>query len=77
MQITLKVVLNLRQDEEEFYKKILHPTNVIVASGVEGVNAIEVEKDDLEEAEAIVSFVEKARVFTSAPPTETTPPQAS
>ena len=63
LQLTLKVVLCSRQDEEEFYKKIIHPTYVILARDVEGVDAIEVDKDDLEKAEALVTFVEKARVF--------------
>ena len=77
MQITLKVVLNSRHDGEEFYTKILHPKDVILASGVEGVDAMEVDKDDLEEAEAAASFAEKVGVFISAPPIEIAPPQAS
>ena len=73
LQLTLKVVLNLRQDEEEFYKTILHPIDVILTRGVEGVDAIEVDNDDLEEAEATTSFVEKAGVFDKAPAAESTP----
>ena len=77
--MTLKVVLNPRQDDEEFYKTILHPTDAIIVRGVEGVNAIKVDNDDLKEAEATTIFAEKARVFDKAPtaelapPTETTP----
>ena len=78
------MVLNQRLDEEEFYKTILHPTDDILARGVEGVDAIEVDKDDLEEAEAATSFAEKTGVFdkalaaesTAPAPAETTPPQA-
>ena len=70
LQLTLKVILNLRQDEEEFYKTILHPSDVILARGVEGVDAMEVDKDDLEEAEALASFAEKDGVFDKALATE-------
>ena len=44
---------------------------------------MEVDKEDLEEAEAVTSFAEKTRVFDKAPaaestpPTEKAPPQAS
>ena len=79
----MKVVLNPRQNEKEFYKTILHPTNVILTRGVEGVHAIKVDKDELEEFEVAASFVEKVGVFDkapaaeSAPHAETTPPQTS
>ena len=68
------MALNLRGDEEEFYKSILHPTDVILVRGVEGVEAMEVDKDDLEEAETVASFAEKAGVFDKAPAAESTPP---
>ena len=77
------MVLNPRQDKEEFYKKIIHPTDVILARGVEDVDAMEVEKDGLEEAKAAVSFTEMVGVFDKAPATEsvtaveTAPPQTS
>ena len=79
----LKVVLNPRQDKEEFYNTILHHTDFILARGVEGIDAMEVNKDDLEEAKVATSFAKKAGVFDKAPaaestpPIETTPPQAS
>ena len=66
------MVLNPRQDEKEFYKTILHPTDVILARSVESVNPMEVDKDDLEEAEAAASFTEKARVFDKVSAAEST-----
>ena len=45
----MKPVLNLRQEEVEFYNTIAPPTDVILRRG-EGVDVMEVDKDDLEEA---------------------------
>ena len=60
MQLTLKVVLNLRPDEEGFYNTILHCTHDILTKGVDNEDAqMEVNTHDLEEAEAAVSFAEK------------------
>ena len=36
---------------------------------------MEVDKEDLEEAEAVVAFAEKTGVFNKAPPTNKEPPQ--
>ena len=70
----LKVVLNQRPDEEEFYKTIFHCTNDILSRGVEGAKAMEVDKQDLDEAEAATSFTKKIEVFDKAPAAECTPP---
>ena len=75
MHFTLKVVLNPRPDEEEFYNTILHYTHDILDRGVDNEDAqMEVDKKYLEEAEAIASFAEKTRVFDKALPAESTPP---
>ena len=68
------MILNPRLDEEEFNKTILHPTNDILATGVDGVDAMEVDMDDLEEAEVAASFAEKIRVFDKVLAAESTPP---
>ena len=45
-QLTVKQVLNPRQEEVEFYSTIVPPTDVILSKG-EGVDAIKVDKNDL------------------------------
>ena len=67
------MVLNSRPDKEEFYKIILYPTDGILARGVEGAKAMEVDKEDLEEVEVTASFAEKTGVFDKAPAVESTP----
>ena len=68
MQLTLKVVLNPSPNEEGFYNTILHCTDDILARGVDNEDAqIEVDKEDVEEPEAVVSIVEKTGVFYKAP----------
>ena len=80
-QLTVKQVLNPKMEEVEFYNTIIPFTDVILRRG-EGVDVMEVDKDDLEEVEAATSFVEKAGVFDKAldiespQSTERTPPQA-
>ena len=71
-QLTVKLVLNLRQEEVEFYNTIVTPTYVILRRG-EGVDVMEVDKDNLEKATAEASFVEQAGVFDKAPDTESPP----
>ena len=61
----MKPVLNPRQEEVEFYSTSVPPTDVILRRG-EGVDIMEVDKDDLEEAEDAVSFAENAGVFDKA-----------
>ena len=74
MQITLKVVLNPKPDEEGFYNTILHSTHDILTRGADNEDAqMEVDKKDLEEAEAATNFVEKTEVFDKTPAAESTP----
>ena len=74
MQLILKVVVNPRPDKEGFYNTILYCTNDILARGVDNEDAQkEVDKEDLEETESVVSFAEKTGVFDKAPATESTP----
>ena len=65
----VKPVLNLRQEEVEFCSTIVTPTYVILCMG-EGVDVMEVDKDNLEEAETVASFPEQARVFDKEPDAE-------
>ena len=75
MQLTLKVVLNLRPNEMEFYKTILCSTHDILARGVDNDNdQMEEDREDLEEAKAAAAFIEKTGVFDKAPPADKTPP---
>ena len=75
MQLTLKVVLNQRPNEVEFYNTILHSTHDILVRDVDNEDAqMEVDKEDLEEAETAASFAEKIGVFDKAPAAESTPP---
>ena len=84
MQLTLKVVLNLRPNEVEFYNTILHSTHDILARGIDNEDAqMEVDKEDLEEAEAVMSFIEKigdsdkTLASESTLPTDKASPQVS
>ena len=70
----LKVVLNSRHDKEEFYKTILLHTDDILVRGGKGAEAMEVDKEHLEEAETTASFAKKSGVFDKAPAAESTPP---
>ena len=48
MQLTLKVILNSRPNEVEFYSTILHSTHDILARDVDNDNTqMEVDKEDL------------------------------
>ena len=71
-QLIVKPVLNSRQEEAEFYNTIVTPTDVILRKG-EGVDVMKVDKDNLEEAAAVASSVEQARVFDKAPDAESPP----
>ena len=72
------MVLNLRANEVAFYNTILHSTHVILARGIDEDDAqMEVDKEDLEEAEAAAAFVEKIGVFDKAPPADKAPPEVS
>ena len=73
LAFSVKLVLNSRQEKVEFYSTIVPLKDVILHRG-EGVDVMEVDKDNLEEAEAATNFVEKARVFDKAPDTESSPP---
>ena len=59
MQPTLMVVLNPRPDEQTFYNAILSNPHDILARGVEDytIAKMQVDKEDLEEAEAAATFV--------------------
>ena len=75
MQLTLKVVLNPRPNEVEFYNILLHSPHDILARGVGNDDAqMEVDKKDLDEAKAEAFFVEKTGVFDKAPPADKIPP---
>ena len=54
-QLTVKQVLNPKQEEVEFYNTIIPFTDVILRRG-EGVDVMEVDKDNLEEAATATSF---------------------
>ena len=78
------MALDLKSDEEEFYKTILHCINDILSRGVGNEDAqMKVDKEDSEEAETVASFAKKTEVFDKAlgakstPPAERAPPQAS
>ena len=43
----MKVVLNPRQDEVDSFDTIVHPIDDILGSSVDGVDAMEVDKDIL------------------------------
>ena len=59
----------------EFYNTILHSTHDILTRAVDNDDAkMEVDKEDLEETEAIAAFPEKAGVFDKVPLEDTTPP---
>ena len=83
LQITVKAVLNPRQDEVESFDTIVHPADDILGTNIDGVDAMVVDKDDLEETEAATDYADKAGVFNkepaagSAPPAEITPLQTS
>ena len=57
MQMTVKVVLNPRKEDAEFYKSIITPRDVIHRRG-EGVDVMEVDNDILEEVATATSFAE-------------------
>ena len=71
--MTIKVDLNPRKDDEEFYNSIGTHTDVILYRG-EGVDIMEVDKDILEEATVAASFAEQTRIFDKAPDVESAPP---
>ena len=76
MQLTLKVVLNLRPTDVAFYNTILHSTHDILARIIDEDDAQkEVDKEDLEETEALAAFAEKTGVFDKAPPADKAPPE--
>ena len=69
MQLTLKVILNSRLDEQTFYNYILSSPHDILTRGVEDDATIEiqVDKEDLEKAKVTTSFVEKEGLFHTKP----------
>ena len=78
MQLTLKVVLNPRPSEVEFYNTILYSTHDILVKSTDDDDAqIEVDKEDLKEVEAATAFAEKNGIFDKAPPADKTPPEVS
>ena len=57
MQLTLKVVFNLRPDKVNFFNFILSNPHDILAKGVEDDESqMDVGKDDLEEVQVVVVF---------------------